>query len=144
MISKTQFFFRGLCQGLHHKPQSLDLNTLEKVIYDFLLDLTPLDEMEKAIDQGAFIIFSNVSHIHTGHAIRKILSKTNFILPLENAIAYSANVTSNKDKTTLPLIVCVSGTDYNYQLYALYFQTPITMENNKLKLNRRRMQGFSS
>ena len=99
--------------------------------------------MEKAIDQGALIIFANMSNIYTGHAIRKFLSKTNLSLPLENSISYSINIASNKDKTTLPLIVCVSGSDYNFQLFALYFQIPVTMENNKLKLDRGRMQGFS-
>jgi hypothetical protein len=123
--------------------QSLDPRQMEKVIFDFLLNLTPLDEMEKAVDQGALIIFSNMSNIYIGHTIRKFLAKTNLTLPLENAVSYSVNIASNNYKTTLPLIVCVSGTDYNFQLFALYFQIPVTMENNKLKLDRGRMQGFS-
>jgi hypothetical protein len=126
------------------RNQTLDFNSLQKLINDFLLDLTPINEMEKAIDQGALIIFFNISHIYAGHVIRKCLSRMESVLPLEKAVAFSINIASNKDTTTLPLVVCVSGTHYNHQHYSLYFQIPIMKESNKLKLNRGRIQGFSS
>lgn len=124
------------------RRRSLDPNTLVKEIVDFLLDLTALNEMERAVNQGALIIFSDMSHIRTGHVLRKYVSEKGFILPLENAISNSINIARNGNKTTLPLIVCVSGTHYDYQLYALNFQIPVIKDNNKLKLDRGKMQGF--
>jgi hypothetical protein len=121
---------------------SIDSNTLVKEIVDFLLSLTALNEMERAINQGAFIIFSDMSHIRTGHIIRKYLSEKNLIISLEDAITASVNIVTKDNKTTLPLIVCVSGTHYKYQIYALNFQIPVIKENNKFKLDRGRIQGF--
>jgi hypothetical protein len=106
------------------RKKSIDPNALMKEIVDFLLSLTALNEMERAVDQGAFILFADLSHIRTGHIIRKYLSENKLTPPLGNALTSSVNIVTKADKTTLPLIICISGTQYVYQLYALNFQIP--------------------
>ncbi len=121
----------------------INRSKMEKEVGNFLKNLTSIETTEKAIDQGAHILFFNMSYIYTGEIIRGYMYDNKIGVPLEEAVKYSINLLAKNNISYLPLIVCVSNTCYNYQLNCLYFQIPVIKETAKrIKLDRGKMQGF--
>jgi hypothetical protein len=121
----------------------INASKMEKEVGNFLKNPSRLETTEKAIDQGAHILFFNVSYICTGEIIRWYMYDNKLAVPLQEAVKYSINLLAKDDISYLPLIACVSNTCFNYQLDCLYFQIPVIKETGKkIKLDRGKMQGF--
>jgi hypothetical protein len=129
-------------EELHGKEPST-LEEIKSNIVNYLTGLGGLDLMEKAIDQGARIIYLNISYVYLGEICRKFLNDTDKEGHLLDAVRHSVGK-AKQITCDFPVIVCVCNSGFDYKVNALCIDIDVVVEKDKLKLDLEKLQKFDT
>jgi hypothetical protein len=143
---KTPFPVYDNKRPFFKKVEELEVNgniaedKLEKEFWNYIFDINQVDKIDKAIEQGAKIIFFNLSNTHIGYAMERHIVESNKLADFEKSLAASIDLANQTEY--LPLIIFLSRTNVKYNIIGTHLKVPITKDKNKIKLDRARVQGF--